>query len=993
MRLTIITLDFETFYSDEYSLRKMTPLEYICDARFETIGASFRKDEVTLPYTESVKTFGAKSVWLNGPDLPRLFSRVDWSKTALMSHNIGFDGAILAWRYGIVPALYIDTLGMSRAAAPHAGRASLDAMLKYIEAPPKGDAIHNAKNWRLADFMANPGFFETYKTYANRDCDGCFWLFEALAHYFSGVSGVSTLHKNEEFLIMDTVARMAILPQLSANRSVLYAHLKDVVARKEKLIDRMRDSALLDAKDERKTFQSNEAFANLLRALGVDPPTKISMTTGKETYAFSKQDKDFTDLLEHEDDLVQAAVVARLGVKSTLEETRSQRFINISVAQWPVPSDATIDPALAKGADIIPPRMPFPLKYSGAHTHRLCLVGHTEIYVLRDTRCVCIRLDALRADDLVWDGDFFVPHGGLVRAGVKRVITHDGITGTPDHRVWTLEYGYIGLAEAKARGTSIACGGIPDPTRVQASMRGGDSISNESPVYMREMRGGEARFMERPHGERACVVQILRGEGQGVRKEVSDAWYEKSCTEQHNSIAEGFISPQSLCCSRTDCSGVIRNSTVQGKAINGEVARGAVEYGAAYLFEGSREVPQSKHANIQVLWGERDFIRVSDFGRYGGLDFDKSRPATTKHDFGQNRCEWALRAGELTVGGSPDADEEPQFMETWDIVNCGPRNRFMANGKVVHNSGDWSLNLQNLGRKSRLRESLVAPPGYKIVSADASQIEARVVSWLAGCEDIVQAFANKEDVYSTFASAVYGFQVNKYDHPGARFTGKTAVLGLGFSMGITKFKETCRVQGRAQGLPPEMYTIDIELAERTVKTYRSRYKEIPAYWKLQETAIEHLAMRQSMQIGVLYVDGPSQSIVLPNGMRLWYTNMRKTIVQRPGEQPRAQWVFDYGNRTKYTFGGKQTENCVQALARIITMNAATRIRRYGRIGSWRPKNIAGQIHDQLIYVAPNEYADELLALVIEEMSKPLDWFSTLPLAAEGGIGDNLLEIK
>ena len=679
MKLPILTIDFETFYSDEYSLKKMTPLEYICDARFETIGASFRKDEVTLPYSESIKTFGAKSVWLNAPDLPRLFARVDWTKTALMSHNIAFDGAILAWRYGIVPALYIDTLGMSRAAAPHAGRASLDAMLKYLNAPPKGDAIHNAKGWRLADFMANPARFDPYKIYASRDCDGCFWIFEALAHYFSGVSSVSSFHKNEEFLFMDMVARMTMLPQFSTNRNVLFAHLKDVVARKEKLIARMRDSGLLDEKDARKTFQSNEAFANMLRALGVDPPTKISPTTGKETYAFSKQDKDFTDLLEYEDDLVQAAVAARLGVKSTLEETRSQRFIDISVAQWPYESGKTIDPALAKGADIIPARMPFPLKYSGAHTHRL--------------------------------------------------------------------------------------------------------------------------------------------------------------------------------------------------------------------------------------------------------------------------------------------------------------------------SGDWSLNLQNLGKKSRLRESIIAPPGHEVVSADASQIEARVVSWLAGCTELVEAFANKEDVYSTLASSVYDFPVNKYDNPGERFVGKTAVLGLGFGMGIPKFKETCRVQGRAQNLSPEMYTITDELSERTVRTYRKRYEEIPKYWKLQETSIEHLAMRQSMQMGVLYVDGPSQSIILPNGMRLWYTNMRKTLVQRPGEQARMQWVFDYGNRTKYTFGGKQTENCVQAVARIITMNAATRIRRYGRVGSWRPKNLAGQIHDQLIYVAPKEYAKDLLALVIEEMSKPLDWFSTLPLAAEGGIGPNLLDIK
>jgi hypothetical protein len=187
--------------------------------------------------------------------------------------------------------------------------------------------------------------------------------------------------------------------------------------------------------------------------------------------------------------------------------------------------------------------------------------------------------------------------------------------------------------------------------------------------------------------------------------------------------------------------------------------------------------------------------------------------------------------------------------------------------------------------------------------------------------------------------------------------------------------------------------ISDELADRAVKTYRSKLHEIPAYWKIQEKAIEYLAHRQSLELGVLYVDGPSQSIILPNGMRLWYTNMRKIITTRPGELPREQWAFDYGKITKYTFGGKQTENCVQALARIITMNAATRIRKYGRIGSWRPRNLAGQIHDQLIYVAPDEYAKDLLALVIEEMSKTLDWFSTLPLDAEGGIGNNLLEIK
>ena len=133
---------------------------------------------------------------------------------------------------------------------------------------------------------------------------------------------------------------------------------------------------------------------------------------------------------------------------------------------------------------------------------------------------------------------------------------------------------------------------------------------------------------------------------------------------------------------------------------------------------------------------------------------------------------------------------------------------------------------------------------------------------------------------------------------------------------------------------------------------------------------------------------------MSSGMRLYYTNIRCEWLPVPGdpEKKREQWVFDYGRETKYTFGGKVTENCVQALAKIITMNAATRIRRRAKIGSWVP-HLAGQIHDQLIYVVPQEIAKDFEVLVVDEMSKRLDWFASLPLAAEGGIGDNLLEVK
>jgi hypothetical protein len=960
VKLPIITLDFETFYSDEYSLRKMTPLEYICDARFETIGASFRKDEVTLPYSESVKTFGAKSVWLNGPDLPRLFARVDWSKTALMSHNVAFDGAILAWRYGIVPALYIDTLGMSRAAAPHAGRASLDAMLKYLNAPPKGDAIHNAKGWRLADFMANPAFFDGYKTYANRDCDGCFWIFEALAHYFSGVSSVSSFHKNEEFLLMDMVARMTMLPQFSTNRNVLYAHLKDVVARKEKLIDRMRDSGLLDEKDARKTFQSNEAFANMLRALGVDPPTKISPTTGKETYAFSKQDKDFTDLLEYEDDLVQAAVAARLGVKSTLEETRSQRFIDISMAQWPYESDKTIDPALAKGADIIPARMPFPLKYSGAHTHRL-------------------------------SGDWSLNLQNLGRKSRLR----ESIIAPPGHEVVSADASQI---EARVVSWLAGCTEL-----VEAFASKEDVYSTlassvyDFPVNKHDHPG--ERFVGKTCLSAGTRVLTRRGWIPIIHVRLNDQLWDGEEWVDHDGVCFMGVKPTISLSgleltpdheiltggSRWESArSVLMNASAFASALSlgslpsSDMKNGFLQqenYGDGLPCADVRAAGPSDHMQ-QVVFALEGQPRVtpalSERRQKNGGGSTKPLYQTTRNEVG-----YSTACHPRSIGATTQETGLTGTMESVGFL-CGQRGEEVIQSFSV----TCRLYLDGMNHREKWTESTTTkdtnPEIYDLRQDQRTVQTGETSQFSKPVFDVLNSGSRNR------------FTVWTNDGP---IIVHNCVLGLGFGMGVPKFKETCRVQGRAQGLPSEMYTLTPELAQRAVSIYRSRYKEIPAYWRLQETAIEHLAMRQSMQMGVLYVDGPSQSIILPNGMRLWYTNMRKTIVQRPGEQARAQWVFDYGNRTKYTFGGKQTENCVQAVARIITMNAATRIRRYGRIGSWRPKNLAGQIHDQLIYVAPKEYAKGLLALVIEEMSKPLDWFSTLPLAAEGGIGPNLLDIK
>jgi hypothetical protein len=173
---------------------------------------------------------------------------------------------------------------------------------------------------------------------------------------------------------------------------------------------------------------SNPKFAELLRQHGVEPPMKVSPATGQQTFAFAKTDEAFKALTEHPKPEVQMLVAARLGNKSTLEETRTQRFINIA----------------SRGL------LPVPLRNYAAHTGRLggCLVADTAVIVYDLQHGVVEkRIVDVLADDLVWDGEAFVAHGGVQFSGYQEVITWDGVTGTEDHVVFT-DAGEISLRDA-----------------------------------------------------------------------------------------------------------------------------------------------------------------------------------------------------------------------------------------------------------------------------------------------------------------------------------------------------------------------------------------------------------------------------------------------------------------------------------------------------------------------------------------------------------------
>lgn len=329
MHLLKITLDFETYYSKEYSLRKMTPIEYIKGEEYETIGCA-------------VKVNDKPATWLEGDAVARLLARVKEPWMAIM-HNALFDACILAFRYNIHPTIIADTMSMARALlTPHLprGSVSLENVGKHLTSGlmvKEKIALANVLGMRLADIKAREEtHYKPLKAYALLDAEICRSIFDHLSPKFPPA----------EFIVNDMIIRMATKPQFAVDSGLLYEHYAAVTEAKQSLLDRAGVNKL--------ELMSNDKFAQALERFGVVPPKKISPVTGKEAYAFAKTDEAMDELAEHENEDVQALVAARLGLKSTLEETRTQRFINIA--------RVTHDGNQAW--------MPIALRYSGAHTHR-----------------------------------------------------------------------------------------------------------------------------------------------------------------------------------------------------------------------------------------------------------------------------------------------------------------------------------------------------------------------------------------------------------------------------------------------------------------------------------------------------------------------------------------------------------------------------------------------------------------------------------------------
>ena len=326
--VSIITLDFETYYDKGLGFKTQTTEEYIRDPRFEVIGVGVKVNE-------------SAAEWVSGTrdEIFAYLKKFDWKNSALLCHNTMFDGAVLNWFFKISPVLYLDTLCMARAVHGVEAGGSLASLSARYGIGQKGTEVEDAYGKKRSDF--DEAELTRYGEYCKNDVELTYKLYQILSKDFP----------LNEIKLIDMTLRMFTHPVLEVDNSMLIDRLDDLRVEKQELLSSLIDRLGVTApEDVRVVLASNKKFGELLTEYGIEPPMKESKTTGKQTLALAKNDEGFIALTEHEDPFIQELCAVRLGTKSTLEESRIERFIDIGKRN--------------RG------RLPIPLKYYGAHTGR-----------------------------------------------------------------------------------------------------------------------------------------------------------------------------------------------------------------------------------------------------------------------------------------------------------------------------------------------------------------------------------------------------------------------------------------------------------------------------------------------------------------------------------------------------------------------------------------------------------------------------------------------
>jgi len=350
------------------------------------------------------------------------------------------------------------------------------------------------------------------------------------------------------------------------------------------------------------------------------------------------------------------------------------------------------------------------------------------------------------------------------------------------------------------------------------------------------------------------------------------------------------------------------------------------------------------------------------------------------HDDPQVR---ALVDARLAVKSSIEETRTKQLIDVSERAEALPLEINYMGARTGRMSGGGGLNIQNFPGGGALRRSIVAPTDKLFVVCDAAQIEARVLAYLARQDDLIDAFADGEDVYCKFASRIYNREVTKADKE-ERFLGKTCILGLGFGMGAAKLKH-----GLAAGVMGGKMEVTLQEAERLVSLYRKTNHNIQRFWKFcDQVLLENMAagkegffktLAGTDEARIWYRRG---RVIMPNGLSLWYDGLRK---EGGGFRYETTNQKTMKPETVSIYGGKMVENLVQSMAAIIISGQLAKVhKRY---------KVAFAVHDEIVVACESGEADEAKAFMLECMSTPPSWAAGLPLAAEAHVAKRYGDAK
>lgn len=286
--------------------------------------------------------------------------------------------------------------------------------------------------------------------------------------------------------------------------------------------------------------------------------------------------------------------------------------------------------------------------------------------------------------------------------------------------------------------------------------------------------------------------------------------------------------------------------------------------------------------------------------------------------------------------------------------------------------GGEEYNLQNLGRKSPLRECIRAANGYKLVVGDLAGIEMRVNAWWCDEETLLDAFRNGTDVYSELASTIYGRLITKQTGPDERFVGKTSELACQYGAGEARI---------LQALLQEGVAADLALAKRIKTAYRSKRRCIVKRWAwLNDIAIPAMAGHTAPveKKGVRFEEG---RLILPSGRSLWYPELR---VNEEGD-----WVYKAVKKAPYwkkLYGGALLENIIQAISYDIFMFQQ-------RLAAQYLKPLAMAVHDEGVFVFPDAEVPYALSVLEQIYQCGPEYFRGVKIFGEFGVGQTYAECK